>query len=225
LAWLPDETLLVSIGDGGNPPTELAGQLIRLQAQNPSSHLGKVLRINADGTVPRDNPLGAKALPEVWSWGHRNIQGLAVDSQTGQVWATEHGARGGDEVNRLQAGQNYGWPAVTHSREYFGPEISPHRSLPGMVDPVWVWSETVAPSGLAVYRGAKFPQWQGQLLAGGLISQAVHRFQVNPQGQVKEVGKIPIGARVRDVRVGPDGLIYVLTDAPNGQLLRIEPAP
>jgi len=225
LAWLPDETLLVSIGDGGNPPTELAGQLIRLQAQNPRSHLGKVLRINADGTAPRDNPLGAKALPEVWSWGHRNIQGLAVDSQTGQVWATEHGARGGDEVNRLQAGQNYGWPAVTHSREYFGPEISPHRSLPGMVDPVWVWSETVAPSGLAVYRGAKFPQWQGQLLAGGLISQAVHRFQVNPQGQVKEVGKIPIGARVRDVRVGPDGLIYVLTDAPNGQLLRIEPAP
>jgi glucose/arabinose dehydrogenase len=225
LAWLPDETLLVSIGDGGNPPTELAGQLIRLQAQNPRSHLGKVLRVNADGTVPRDNPLGAKALPEVWSWGHRNIQGLAVDSQTGQVWATEHGAKGGDEVNRLQAGQNYGWPAVTHSREYFGPEISPHRSLPGMVDPVWVWSETVAPSGLAVYRGAKFPQWQGQLLAGGLISQAVHRFQVNPQGEVKEVGKIPIGARVRDVRVGPDGLIYILTDAPNGQLLRIEPAP
>jgi glucose/arabinose dehydrogenase len=225
LAWLPDETLLVSIGDGGNPPTELAGQLIRLQAQNPRSHLGKVLRVNADGTVPRDNPLGAKALPEVWSWGHRNIQGLAVDSQTGQVWATEHGAKGGDEVNRLQAGQNYGWPAVTHSREYFGPEISPHRSLPGMVDPVWVWSETVAPSGLAVYRGAKFPQWQGQLLAGGLISQAVHRFQVNPQGEVKEVGKIPIGARVRDVRVGPDGLIYVLTDAPKGQLLRIEPAP
>jgi len=225
LAWLPDETLLVSIGDGGNPPTELAGQLIRLQAQNPRSHLGKVLRVNADGTVPRDNPLGAKALPEVWSWGHRNIQGLAVDSQTGQVWATEHGAKGGDEVNRLQAGQNYGWPAVTHSREYFGPEISPHRSLPGMVDPVWVWSETVAPSGLAVYRGAKFPQWQGQLLAGGLISQAVHRFQVNPQGEVKEVGKIPIGARVRDVRVGPDGLIYVLTDTPKGQLLRIEPAP
>jgi len=225
LAWLPDETLLVSIGDGGNPPTELAGQLIRLQAQNPRSHLGKVLRVNADGTVPRDNPLGAKALLEVWSWGHRNIQGLAVDSQTGQVWATEHGAKGGDEVNRLQAGQNYGWPAVTHSREYFGPEISPHRSLPGMVDPVWVWSETVAPSGLAVYRGAKFPQWQGQLLAGGLISQAVHRFQVNPQGEVKEVGKIPIGARVRDVRVGPDGLIYVLTDAPKGQLLRIEPAP
>jgi len=225
LAWLPDETLLVSIGDGGNPPTELAGQLIRLQAQNPRSHLGKVLRVNADGTVPRDNPLGTKALPEVWSWGHRNIQGLAVDSQTGQVWATEHGAKGGDEVNRLQAGQNYGWPAVTHSREYFGPEISPHRSLPGMVDPVWVWSETVAPSGLAVYRGAKFPQWQGQLLAGGLISQAVHRFQVNPQGEVKEVGKIPIGARVRDVRVGPDGLIYVLTDTPNGQLLRIEPAP
>lgn len=225
LAWLPDETLLVSIGDGGNPPTELAGQLIRLQAQNPRSHLGKVLRITADGTAPRDNPLGAKALPEVWSWGHRNIQGLAVDSQTGQVWATEHGSLGGDEVNRLQAGQNYGWPAVTHSREYFGPEISPHRSLPGMVDPVWVWSETVAPSGLTVYRGDKFPQWQGQLLAGGLISQAVHRFQVHPQGQVTEVGKIPIGARVRDVRVGPDGLIYVLTDAPNGQLLRIEPAP
>ncbi|APB34622.1 glucose sorbosone dehydrogenase [Gloeomargarita lithophora Alchichica-D10] len=225
LAWLPDETLLVSIGDGGNPPTALAGQFIRLQAQNPRSHLGKVLRITAAGTIPPDNPLGAKASPEIWSWGHRNIQGLAVDTKTGQVWATEHGSRGGDEVNRLQAGQNYGWPLATHSREYFGPEISPHRSLAGMVDPVWVWPETAAPSGLAVYRGDKFPQWQGQLLAGGLISQAVHRFQVNAQGQVTEAGKMTIGGRVRDVRVGPDGLIYVLTDAPNGQLLRIEPAP
>lgn len=225
LAWLPDETLLISIGDGGNPPTELAGQLIRLQAQNLRSHLGKVLRINADGTVPQDNPLGAKASPEIWSWGHRNIQGLTVDTQTGQVWATEHGSRGGDEVNRLQAGRNYGWPLATHSREYSGGEISPHRSLAGMVDPVWVWPETVAPSGLAVYRGDKFPQWQGQLLAGGLISRLVHRFQVDDQGQVTEVGRINIGERVRDVRVGSDGLIYVLTDAPNGQLLRIEPAP
>jgi glucose/arabinose dehydrogenase len=225
LAWLPDETLLVSIGDGGNPPIALAGALIRLQAQNLRSHLGKVLRITADGRVPKDNPLGAKALPEVWTWGHRNIQGLAVDARTGQVWATEHGARRGDEVNRLQAGQNYGWPKVTHSRDYSGAEISPHRSLPGMVDPVWVWPETVAPSGLAVYRGDRFPQWQGQLLAGGLVSRAVHRLQVYGSGLVREVGRIPIGARVRDVRVGPDGLVYVLTDAPNGQLLRIEPVP
>lgn len=225
LAWLPDETLLISIGDGGNPPVQLDGQLIRQQAQNPRSHLGKVLRINADGTIPPDNPLGAKALPEVWSWGHRNIQGLAVDSQTGQPWATEHGSLGGDEVNRLQAGGNYGWPLVTHSREYSGGEISPHRSLAGMIDPALVWPNTVAPSGLAIYRGNAFPQWQGQLLAGGLISQAVHRLQVNDRGQVTEVGKITIGQRVRDVRVGPDGLIYVLTDAPNGQLLRIEPTP
>ncbi len=225
LAWLPDETLLISIGDGGNPPVELAGQWIRQQAQNPQSHLGKVLRINADGTIPKDNPLGAKGTAEVWSLGHRNIQGLTVDTQTGQAWATEHGSRGGDEVNRLQAGGNYGWPLATHSREYFGPEISPHRSLAGMVDPVWVWSETAAPSGLAVYRGSKFPQWQGQLLAGGLISRLVHRFQVDDQGQVTEVGRMNIGERVRDVRVGSDGLIYVLTDAPNGQLLRIEPAP
>ncbi|MEN9233563.1 MAG: PQQ-dependent sugar dehydrogenase [Gloeomargarita sp. DG02_3_bins_56] len=225
LAWLPDETLLVSIGDGGNPPIQLDGELIRLQAQNPRSHLGKVLRINPDGTIPKDNPLGTHALPAVWSLGHRHIQGLAVDTQTGQAWATEHGARGGDEVNRLQAGGNYGWPLATHSQEYTGGAISPHRSLAGMVDPVWVWPHTVAPSGLAVYRGSRFPQWQGQLLSGGLISQAVHRLQVHAQGEVREVGKIQIGQRVRDVRMGADGFIYVLTDAPNGQLLRIEPAP
>ncbi len=225
LAWLPDETLLVSIGDGGNPPIALGGALIREQAQNLRSHLGKVLRITADGRVPKDNPLRGRGLPEIWTWGHRNIQGLAVDAQTGAVWATEHGARQGDEVNRLRPGQNYGWPRVTHSREYSGAEISPYRSLPGMVDPVWVWPETVAPSGLAVYRGKRFPQWQGQLLAGGLVSRAVHRLQVYGSGQVREVGRIPVGARVRDVRVGPDGLVYVLTDAPNGQLLRIEPVP
>ncbi|MCS7293098.1 MAG: PQQ-dependent sugar dehydrogenase [Gloeomargarita sp. SKYBB_i_bin120] len=225
LAWLPDFTLLVSIGDGGNPPISYGGRLIREQAQNPKSHLGKVLRLNPDGTAPADNPLGAKAAPEVWTLGNRNIQGLVVDPVTGQVWATEHGAKGGDEVNRLEAGKNYGWPRVTHSREYSGEEITPYRSLPGMVDPALVWPGTVAPSGLTIYRGERFPDWQGQLLAGGLRSRAVHRLQVLPNGKVKEVERIDLRQRVRDVRVGPDGLVYVLTDADDGQLLRIEPVP
>ena len=147
LAWLPDGTLLASIGDGGNPPVELEGAFIRQQAQNRSSHLGKVIRINDDGSIPSDNPFAndAAAAPEVWSYGHRNIQGLAFDAIANRVWATEHGARGGDEVNLVEAGENYGWPVATHSREYSGGLISPEKSLPGMIDPKVIWTPSIAP--------------------------------------------------------------------------------
>ncbi len=225
LVWLPDETLLASIGDGGNPPIQLDGELIRQQAQNLDSHLGKVIRINDDGSIPEDNPFAndAVAAPEVWSYGHRNMQGLAFDPTTNQVWATEHGARGGDEVNRLEAGANYGWPVATHSREYSGGLISPETSLPGMMDPKVIWTPSIAPSGLAVYTGDSFPAWQGDLFAGGLVSQDIRHLEVDDAGNLVTETSIAIGQRVRDVQQGPDGLLYVLTDESNGQLIRFEP--
>ncbi|NEZ59914.1 PQQ-dependent sugar dehydrogenase [Adonisia turfae] len=225
ISWLPDNTMLISIGDGGNPPLQLEGELIRHQAQKLDSHLGKVLRLNDDGSVPEDNPFAntPEADPAVWSYGHRNIQGLMVDPITGQAWATEHGSRGGDELNRVDPGENYGWPVVTHSREYTGGEISSERSRPGMIDPLVVWTPAIAPSGLLIYQGDRFPDWQGDLFAGGLVSQDVRHIALDDLDMVVSETPIPIGQRVRDVRQGPDGLIYILTDEPNGRLIRLEP--
>jgi len=226
MLWLPDGTLLLAIGDGGNPPTALDGELIRLQAQKRGSALGKILRLNDDGTPAAGNPFrtGPGASASVWSLGHRNIQGLARDPLNGQVWASEHGSRGGDELNQIKPGLNYGWPLVTHSREYFGPAISDRRTAPGLEDPRRVWTPAIAPSGLAVASGRRVPAWRGQLFAGGLVSGDVRRLRLDPQGRVLAEEAIPIGARVRDVREGPDGFIYVLTDeAPDGRLIRLEP--
>ncbi|MDG2991483.1 PQQ-dependent sugar dehydrogenase [Candidatus Synechococcus calcipolaris G9] len=226
LLWLPDETLLVSVGDGGNAPLQLAGALIREQAQDRRSHLGKILRINGDGSIPVDNPFVGRGDRDgaLWSYGHRNSQGLAYDPLTDRVWSTEHGALGGDELNLIEPGKNYGWPVVTHSRDYSGAIISTETSQPGMVDPLVVWTPAIAPSGLALYRGDRHGGWQGNLFAGGLVSQEVHRIELDDQGQVLRETSIPIGQRVRDVRQGPDDFLYVLTDSRNnGQLLRIEP--
>lgn len=225
LVWLADGTMLVSIGDGGNPPLEFDGQLIRVQAQNLGNHLGKILRLHDDGRIPDDNPFVAveDAEPSIWSYGHRNIQGLAVNRETGQIWSTEHGSRGGDELNLIKAGQNYGWPVVTHSREYSGGEISSERSRPGMVDPRVVWTPAIAPSGLTVYNGTRFPDWQGDLFAGGLVAQEVLRLDLDSSGNVVGQHAINFTQRVRDVRQGPDDLLYVLTDDRNGKLIRLEP--
>jgi aldose sugar dehydrogenase len=225
ILWLPDGTILVAIGDGGNPPVQLDGDLIRKQAQNLRSRLGKIVRLNDDGSVPRNNPLAtnAKADPAIWSYGHRNIQGLAFDPATKRIWATEHGARGGDELNLAEAGKNYGWPLVTHSQEYFGGEISAERSRAGMVDPKVVWTPAMAPSGLAFYSGDQFPGWKGDLFAGGLVSQDVRRVDLDAAGNVQGQEVIRIGQRVRDVRQGPDGLLYILTDESDGRLIRLEP--
>ena len=226
LLWLPDETLLVSIGDGGNPPVRLEGDWIRKQAQNRQSHLGKILRFKDDGSVPPDNPFAnsADVQPMIWSYGHRNIQGLAFDPLRSIVWASEHGALGGDELNLIQAGGNYGWPAVTFSREYFdGSKISPYTSKPGMVDPQVVWMTAIAPSGLVVYSSNRFAQWRGDVFVGGLKSQDIRRIDLNEAGQVVGQSALRIGQRVRDVRQGPDGLLYVLTDESNGSLIRLEP--
>jgi glucose/arabinose dehydrogenase len=225
LLWLPDDTLLVAIGDGGNPPLELEGDLIRNQAQNRQTLLGSIVRLTDNGEAPSDNPFvnTPDAHPLLWSYGHRNIQGLALDPATNQIWATEHGSRGGDELNQLTAGENYGWPVVTFSEEYSGGPISTEQSRPGMVDPITHWTPAIAPSGLAVYRGDRYPQWQGQIFAGGLVSQDVKRIEVDDNGNVINETAIPIGQRVRDVRQGPDGFLYVLTDDSNGRLVRLDP--
>ena len=163
------------------------------------------------------------ANPKVWSYGHRNIQGLVYDSAKKQVWATEHGARGGDELNLSEAGKNYGWPIVTRSQEYFGGEISEERSRVGLVDPKVVWTPAIAPSGLAIYNGDRFPAWQGDLFVGGLVGKGIRRIDLDDAGNVQCQEEMPIGQRVRDVRQGPDGLLYVLTDESNGRLVRLEP--
>ncbi|MEQ8541531.1 MAG: PQQ-dependent sugar dehydrogenase [Coleofasciculus sp. D1-CHI-01] len=227
IVWLPDDTLLIAIGDGGNPPVQLDGDLIRKQAQNRRSHLGKIIRLNDDGTVPSDNPFveSPDADPAIWSYGHRNIQGLTFDSQTRRIWSTEHGARGGDELNLVEAGENYGWPLVTHSREYSGGIISNQQSRPGMVDPKLIWTPAIAPSGLVIYDSDRVPQWQGDLFAGGLVSRDVRHIELDESGNVVNETSIDIGQRVRDVRQSPDGLLYILTDEANGQLIRIEPIP
>ncbi|MGG6296671.1 PQQ-dependent sugar dehydrogenase [Leptolyngbya sp. AN02str] len=225
MTWLPDNTLLISIGDGGNPPVQLEGELIRNQAQDLTSRLGKIVRINDDGSIPADNPFAdsTEADPAIWSYGHRNIQGLTIDPETNQVWSTEHGSRGGDELNLIQGGENYGWPVVTFSREYSGGQISAEQSRPGMVDPLVVWTPSKAPSGLTVYRGDRIPQWQGHLFSGGLVTRDVRRIELDASGNEIAQDSIDIGRRVRDVREGPDGYLYVLTDEPNGRLIRLEP--
>lgn len=224
IVWLPDDTMLIAIGDGGNPPLQLDGELIRNQAQKLNSQLGKVLRLKDDGSIPSDNPFvkTAGANPAIWSYGHRNIQGLFADPISKQVWSTEHGSRGGDELNLIEAGENYGWPVVTFSQEYTGGKISKEVSRPNMVDPKLVWTPAIAPSGLLLYRGNIFPNWEGNLFAGGLVSKSVVRIKIEGNKTIVQE-TIPVGQRVRDVRQGKDGFIYILTDEQAGQLIRLEP--
>lgn len=228
LAWMADGTLLVSVGDGGNPPTALDGAFIREKAQDPASHWGKIVRLNDDGSAPAAAPFAASeggAAKGVWSIGHRNIQGLAVDAARNTVWATEHGSLGGDELNRVQAGQNFGWPTVSLTREYVGgAAIGEATTREGMVDPVLLWDTAVAPSGLAVYSGSAFPQWQGDLFSGSLVSLDVRRIDLDDAGALRGESALRVGQRVREVEVGPDGFLYVLTDERAGRVLRFVPA-
>lgn len=224
MVWTSDSTFAIAIGDGGNRPEKTQGVLSREHAQMINSHLGKVLHLNEDGTAVYENPFknDTDAFPEIWSWGHRNIQGLALNPNTGQLWANEHGSRGGDELNLLSAGENYGWPVVTYSREYWYTRISRETSKPGMVDPKIVWTPAQAPSGLTFYNGDKFPDWQGDLFSGGLQGEQVRRVILDGETVMGEES-IPIGRRVRDVRQGPEGFLYVLTGHDDGELIRIVP--
>ncbi len=232
LLWLPDGTLLMSTGDGGNPPTRAGGRLTRENPQHLDNALGKILRMTADGGVPDDNPFADREDigRYIYTYGHRNVQGLAIDPGTGAIWATEHGARGGDELNRITPGTNYGWPLATYSIHYNGDEISDEVSLPDMADPVCVWTPVLAACGLTFYSsengGDKFPDWQGDLFAGGLISRQVRRVIIDRSAEgVTVTGNqtLPFDARVRDVRQGPDGYLYILTDKRDGELIRIVP--
>jgi glucose/arabinose dehydrogenase len=185
------------------------------------------LRLDRDGKAPMDNPFIGRAdvLPEIWTYGHRNTQGLTVDAETGAVWEHEHGPRGGDEINRLMAGANYGWPLTTNGIDYDGTLVSKIAHADGIVSPLLVWAPSIAPSGLAVYHGGEFPDWNGHFLAGGLASKSLARAQLDNDGRsIRETERLlaDIGARIRDVRVGPDdGYVYVLTDEPEGRLLRL----
>lgn len=225
LAWLPDGTLLMTIGDGGNPPAKLNGENIRNQAQSTATRFGKVVRLKDDGSIPADNPFVGRdgADGAVYSIGHRNAQGIAYDAATGRIWINEHGARGGDEINVVVPGKNYGWPAVTYSREYWGPAISDISERPDVEPPRLVWTPSIAPAGLAIYQGTAFDGWKGNLLTAGLISQDVRRAIVSKDGTITAEQSIPIGARVRHVVEGPDGLLYVLTDEGDGRILRLSP--
>lgn len=223
IVWMADGTLLMSIGDGGNPPSAINGRLTRHHVQDLGSHIGKVLRLDENGKAPKNNPFVGKegALPEIYSLGHRNIQGMARDPKSGRVYANEHGARGGDEVNVIEAGKNYGWPEATFSFEYSGPKISDHTSLPGMVDPIVAWTPCPAPCGMAFYSGDKYPKWKGDVFSGGLAGQDVRRIDLDEQGRVLGITQLNMGSRVRDVRQGPDGFLYVLTEGANARLSRI----
>lgn len=217
IAFLADKTFLISAGDGYD---------YRNEAQNLSSDLGKILRLDRDGRPPADNPFAgrADARPEIWSYGHRNSQGLTVDPETGIIWEHEHGPRGGDEINRLTPGANYGWPLTTNGIDYDGTLVSERAHMEGVASPLLIWAPSIAPSGLTVYRGAEFPDWSGHFLAGGLVSKSLVRSQLDNDGRsIKEVERLleDIGARIRDVRTGPDGFIYILTDEPEGRLLRL----
>lgn len=219
LLFLPDGTLLLTVGDGYD---------YKEAAQDMGSHLGKILRLSRDGNAPQDNPFAGQAgkRPEIWTWGHRNVQGLTRDPATGEIWAHEHGPRGGDEVNRLRAGANYGWPLVTHGIDYDLSVISERAFAPGIERAWFFWAPSIATSGLAVYRGAAFPDWEGKLLVGGLASKSVSRLRPSkePGFFIEEERMLGAeGKRIRDLRVGPDGYVYVLTDEEEGELWRLVP--
>jgi glucose/arabinose dehydrogenase len=217
LVFARDGTLFVTQGDRFN---------YRDQAQDLASGLGKLVRINPDGSVPRDNPFvgRAGARPEIWSYGHRNIQSAALHPQTGQLWTVEHGARGGDELNRPEAGKNYGWPVITYGVDYSGAKIGQGTAKPGMEQPLYYWDPVIAPSGMVFYTGEAFPDWQESILIGSLRPGLLVRLTLKDGRVAREERYLgDLGERIRDVRQGPDGLLYLLTDSRDGRILRVMP--
>lgn len=217
LIFLADGTLMMTTGDGFE---------YREAAQDKFSLLGKIIRINKDGSAPDDNPYadGKQGDPRVWSYGHRSPQGLVLDEATGIVYMHEHGAQGGDELNVVMPALNYGWPAVTKGINYSGAYISPLKTAPGVEEPLTYWVPSIAPSGLAIYDGAAFPQWQGDLFVGALVDEEVRHLKIESGRVIDETPAFPeISARIRDIRVGPDGFLYILTDSDSGKVLRVVP--
>lgn len=213
-----DGTLFVTQGDRFN---------YRERAQDLSTTIGKIVRINSDGSVPRDNPFVGRtnARPEIWSYGHRNVQAATLHPETGQLWTVEHGAAGGDELNHPEAGKNYGWPVITYGRDYNGRRIGEGSMKEGMEQPVYYWDPVIAPSGMIVYTGDKYPGWKGSILVGSLQPGALVRLSMNNGVVANEERYLgDLRERIRDVQQGPDGFAYVITDNPQGRLLRVVPA-
>jgi glucose/arabinose dehydrogenase len=196
------------------------------QAQDLSSLIGKIVRINADGSVPRDNPFvgRAGARPEIWSLGHRNVQGATLHPQTGQLWTAEHGARGGDELNHPEAGKNYGWPVISYGVHYSFRKIGEGTHKAGMEQPLYYWDPVIAPSGMTFYTGDRFSGWKGSVLIGSLRPGGLVRLTLDGDKVTREERYLgDLDERIRDVRQGPDGLLYLLTDANDGRILRVSP--
>src|SRR5687767_780060 len=218
--------MFVSAGDRQVPPE---GKLEAHPAQDLSNHQGKIVRLHDDGRVPADNPFvnRAGAKPEIWSYGHRNVQGLLVHPTTGELWADEHGPQGGDELNRIQAGRNYGWPVIGYGVNYTtGLAIHAGTHREGMEQPVNVWVPSIGISGLMVYTGDKFPQWRGNMFVGGMNGQQLSRLTMDRQRVMSQEVLVQRMGRIRDVRQGPDGLIYLVTDDRDGKptpIYRMEP--
>jgi len=212
LVFAPDGKLFVTLGE----------RFKFEPAQDLSTHLGKIVRINPDGSVPGDNPFVGKkgALPEIWSYGHRNVQGAAIHPETGKLWENEFGPFGGDELNIPEAGKNYGWPVVSWGKHYDGKEIPAPPTHPEFADAIFHWNPVISPSGMTFYTADAIPGWKGNLLIGGLSSAAIVRLRLDGEKVVEEE-RIPMRARIRDVVQGPDGAVYVLTDKGNGKILRL----
>jgi glucose/arabinose dehydrogenase len=219
IAFLPDGTFALTLGEGFE---------YREKAQDLASDLGKIVRLNEDGSVPADNPFigQASVRPEIYTWGHRNPQGLAFDGQTGRLYETEHGPRGGDELNIIVAHRNYGWPVITYGMDYSGAYVSPYTQRPGLEQPVIYWTPSIAPSGLALYRGDKFPAWKGDLFVGALAFKHLRRVHLDERGAAVGQEELlnDLHWRIRDVRAPSDGYLYVTTDETDGRVLRLEPA-
>jgi glucose/arabinose dehydrogenase len=196
----------------------------RDEAQNPGNHLGKLVRIMPDGAPYAGNPKKEGWRPEIWSIGHRNVQGAALNPVTGKLWTIEHGARGGDEINIPEAGKNYGWPVISYGRNYDFTKIGVGTHKDGMEQPLYYWDPSIAPSGAVFYTGDLFPEWKGNLFVGALAGQALHRLVLDGEKVVGEEKLLAdLGERIRDVRSGPDGALWLLTDNPQGRVLRVVP--
>ena len=218
LVFARDGNLFVTTGERNSE---------RAKAQDLGTHLGKIIRITPDGGVPKDNPFVGRegARPEIWSYGHRNAQGAALNPDTGQLWEIEHGPRGGDEINLPQAGKNYGWPVITYGREYSGEKVGEGiTAKEGMEQPVHYWVPSIAPSGMVFHDGRNYAAWKGQLFVGALAAAQLVRLEVEPTGKILHEERYAIGKRVRDVREGPDGALYLVTDEDAGEVLRVVPA-
>lgn len=212
-----DGALYITSGERGEPE----------DAQKLATHTGKVIRITDTGAVPPDNPFAGRAgaKPEIFTFGHRNPQGIALHPATGKIWVVEHGPKGGDEINILAPGTNYGWPVITYGRSYAGFSIGEGTHKPGMAQPIKYWVPSIAPSGMAFYTGARFPGWTGSLFVGALVLKHLNRLTLNGDRVVGEERLLSDwGMRIRDVRNGPDGYLYILTDEDPGALVRLEPA-